>query len=102
MLSLADKGVIWGFDGKFMPGEPISRQDAAVIIERMMSYKGYKMLGSAEFEDMEEVSDYAKNSVPMLGGAKIIKGFKNRFEPLKNAARAEAAAILFNILANYF
>lgn len=39
---------------------------------------------------------------PCLEAQKIIKGFKNRFEPLKNAARAEAAAILFNILANYF
>lgn len=101
VLSLADKGIILGFDGKFMPDEPISRQDAAVIIERMMSYKGYKMLGSAEFEDMDEVSDYAKNSVSVLGGAKIIKGYENRFEPLKNATRAEAAAILFNILENY-
>lgn len=102
MLSLADKGIVSGYDGKFMPDEPVLSQEAAVITERMINYKGYKISGSAEFEDMDEISDYAKNSVSVLGGAKIIKGFENRFEPLKNAARAEVAAILFNILANYF
>ena len=94
----AEKGLITGFAGKFMPESPITRQDAAVILHRVFTYKNILFDGSETFSDNENIADYAAESVSILAANDIIKGYNNRFEPLNNLTRAEAGVLIFRMV----
>ncbi len=95
----AEKGIINGYDGKFNPNDPITRQEMAVIAVRYADkVEGYTLPALAEaltFADDTEISGYAKASVSIMQRAGIISGKGgNRFAPADNATRAEAAKII--------
>lgn len=76
----------------FEPESRISRQDAAVIINRV---KGYSSVRDGNFADSEQISPYAQNAVAALANANIIKGYEdNCFRPNAFVTRAECAAML--------
>ena len=73
----------------------ITREDMAVIIANALEIKGE----TAEFKDETEISDYAKSAVGGLYINGIIKGYEDgRFMPKENAARAEAAVLIYNCI----
>ena len=81
----------------------ITRQDMAVIICRALTERGVIDAESGakgeEFADDSEVSDYAKDAVYLLRGANILNGRgDNRFDPTEFVTRAEAAAVIYNLL----
>ncbi len=88
-------GIISGVGGgRFAPDESISRQDACVIINRIMNNKG---TGILSFLDNEEISDYAKEAISALFEAGIIKGVGyNRFAPNDFIDRQSAAVLINN------
>lgn len=88
-------GLVNGYDDYFRPEENISRQDAAVIILRSLNYEKISLTERSIFEDMDSISDYAKESVAYLAGAGIITGDNNNFRPNSLLTRAEAAAIIY-------
>ncbi len=84
----------------FGAGYDISRQDMAVMIYNALVNNGYAFnKGQKEFADSPDISDYAKTAVEALAADGIINGVgDNRFEPHKNATRAEAAVMINNVL----
>ncbi len=97
-----EAGLIVGRDdGSYGVGQPITRQDMAVMVHRLLA-KLIKMDRvtdmSKEYDDMAEVSGYAANSVKILLNAGIMQGDNNKFHPTNNATRAEAAQLIFNII----
>ena len=89
--------IIKGSDNKFMPNNNITREDAAVIIYRLVSSR----LSSkkASFSDDYLVSDYAKDAVASLAGHLVINGMGDgNFNPKGTLTRAEAAQLLFNAI----
>ena len=90
-------GIIKGIDGnRFGVGEPISRQDAAVILHRcMMSEAGISSDYTA-FSDGADISAYARESVAALYGLGIISGYDDgTFRPMHSITRAEAAKLIY-------
>jgi hypothetical protein len=91
-------GIITGTSASlFGVGQPISRQDMAVIILRAAKPLG---LDGSEiypgFDDEWQIADYAKDAVAVLAGAKIINGKGgNLFDPAANATRAESAHLVY-------
>ncbi len=91
-------GIINGMpDGSFAPENPITRQDAAVMIYRAFA------IGPAEeisgFDDAGYIADYAEAAVAALSENGIINGRENNmFAPLDNTTRAEAAVIIHRAL----
>ena len=82
-------------NGSFGADLNITREDMAVIIANAMEIKGE----TAEFKDETEISDYAKSAVGGLYINGIIKGYEDgRFMPKENAARAEAAVLIYNCI----
>lgn len=98
VLSLSEKGIVTGYDGSFNPDAFISRQDAAVIAWRALEYQGRTAEARGSFDDFEEISGYAKEAVAKLAGLHVINGYEGRFAPMDNTTRAEAAAILRNVM----
>ena len=92
-------GIIKGADGKFNPQSVITRQDAALMIHRVLSLMGKSVQGSKEFSDSENISDYAKDAVLSLASEGYINGVGDgTFAPLSNLTRAQAAQIIYNVV----
>lgn len=91
-------GMVTGDENRrFMPGEPVTRQDAAVILYRCMG--GAAEAGKVTFSDSGDISDYAGEAVGSLAAAGLVKGTgRNRFAPLECATRAQAAVMISNVL----
>ena len=95
-------GVVNGIgNNKFGVGQKISRQDAAVMIQRAAKAKGITLggEGNLSFKDAKDIADYAKASVSELSNAKIINGFTDgTFKPNNSITRAETAKIVYSVI----
>ena len=83
----------------FGAGQPITRQEMAVIADRASYVAGVGLTESAEktvFADGAEIDDYAAEAVEKLQRAKILNGDENgRFNPHGAATRAETAKVIY-------
>ncbi len=95
VAAAAKAGIVKGSDGKFNPNLYITRQDAAVMLARVLEYKGVAMDTKAiDFNDSAKIAEYAKNSVNGMANLGIISGYNGGFAPVDNTTRAQAAALL--------
>lgn len=90
-------------NAEFGVGMPVTRQDMAVILKRAVDKDNavelYTVDDNFKFTDIDNVSDYAKETVSALGRAKTINGYGDgSFMPFENATRAEAVQMIFNML----
>jgi len=101
IASAVQKGVLKGVgENRFGTGQPISREDIAVILVRIAEAKGF-IVESAEpeFADVDNISAYAREAVGKLKAQGIIHGYgDNTFRGKANATRAEAAQIIFGLM----
>ena len=88
-------------DGTFQPGSVISREDAAVMLYRYLTYRQNELtpVETATAEDAELVSDYAAAAVSSLWNAGIFVGSDGSFHPKASLTRAEAAVLAGRIAA---
>lgn len=96
IMTAYEKGLINGLsDGVFGAGVNITRQDAAVIMARILDMNNVKSGAGTSFNDAATVSDYAKDAVAKVSANKIFGGDdKNNFNPASPLTRAEACAII--------
>lgn len=87
-------------NGKFGVGENITRQDMAVMLYNALIYKNADIASKEpNFDDMADVSEYAKQAVNALYGMNAINGVSETlFEPLGFATRAQAAKVVYIVL----
>ncbi len=94
----AKTGIVKGNgSGMFFPQDNITRQDLAVMLYRYAEYRGMDLSAAAEltFADAGAVSGYAMEAMEWACGSALIQGKgANQLDPLGQATRAEAAAIL--------
>ena len=91
-----ENGIIKGMsENTFEPLRSISRQDASVMINKILNLQN---TSEEIFGDDESIADYAKASVYALKENGIIQGFDGNFNPLNNLTRAEAAVLITNLL----
>ncbi len=81
-------------------GSNISRQDMAVLIERVLSYKNIEVAKEEvePFADTTSVADYAKDAVANMKSIGLIQGYNNMYNPKDNLTRAEAATVIASLL----
>ena len=86
-------------DTEFGYGQNITREDLCVMIERTLKAGDLTVSESKDtnitFDDDEQMSDYAWESVYYLAGAGIVSGDGKNFNPKAYATRAEAAKIIY-------
>lgn len=102
IMTAYEKGLISGIsDNKFGIGQNISRQDAAVILSRVLNSKGIAVapIGAVSFVDTNDIADYAKEAVSTVSAAKIFGGDeKGQFNPKAGLTRAETCAIICRLI----
>lgn len=92
----AGKGYVTGAGGNwFLPDEPITRQDAAVILCRIFEIDITAGLELSSFTDSMQIADYALGSIAALTTRGILNGTDDRAaKPLASLTRAEAVVLL--------
>ena len=89
-------------DGSFGVGKTITREDMAVLAYRILEHTGMSLDSVNEkivFDDENEISAYALESVGAMQEAGIINGTgDNMFSPKGGATRAMAAKIIYELL----
>ena len=89
--------------GNFGAGKPLSREDAAVFVNRAVEALG-KVLPQtaeeAEFAYTSDIAEYAKESVLTMQTSGIMNGIDGgKFSPKDVCTRAMAAKIIYGLLA---
>ncbi|MGG1519352.1 S-layer homology domain-containing protein [Paenibacillus oryzisoli] len=90
-------------DHAFEPEKTITRQDMMVLTARALRLTG-KLEGSASssaldgFADHAEVAAYVADDLAALAAAGLVQGGAGRLHPSAQAARAEAAVLLYRML----
>ncbi|MBQ6937656.1 MAG: S-layer homology domain-containing protein [Clostridia bacterium] len=98
VYAASDYGIINGVsEDSFGPNNGITREDAAVILYRVLSKKGVTFNESLGFNDNAQISDYAKTAVGSLTAGEIIKGDNGLFRPKDSLSRAETVTMLSRI-----
>lgn len=99
VINLANAGIISGVgDGLFASDSNITRQDIAVILDRMIEKYGYeipRLTQTETFADESDIADYAKNAMYRLQCYGILTGYEQKALPRAFATRAEAAALIY-------
>ena len=95
----SENGIVSGYGDTFGVGEPITREQFAVMLYRYAQYKGYDTtqggMAVREFSDYENISDYAKTALAWAVNAGIMHGMGDgTLAPQGQATRAEAATML--------
>ncbi len=102
----SENGIVCGVsDVLFAPNEKITREQTATVLYRYAKFKsiniaaGESLIG--KFDDCEDVSEYALESVEWAVGAELIKGMgNNTIAPQNGATRAEIAEMLMRFCKN--
>lgn len=96
----AKLGLIYGDGGNFGTGDEITRQDAVVILKRIVDIKGsLSSDGECILSDMDDVSEYAKEAIRVFAKAGVVSGDENRrVNPKMSITRAEAARLIRGII----
>ena len=98
----ADNKIVGGYDdGTFRPDAPVSREEAAVIVDRYVKKYNLSLTrvgGMFEFADQDTVQDWAADSLSIMRNTGLMLGDDNRnFNPQSSITRAEAAAVIMRL-----
>lgn len=91
-------GYIEGYEGAVRPNAPISRQETAIIIFRLMKFEAPSQVALPQFSDSDQIAAWSRAEVTAAVHAGVMKGYPDgRFAPAKALTRAEAVALLDNL-----
>lgn len=93
-------GYIKGYeeDNTFRPDEKITREEAAVIVSRLVSVGGEAQASS--FADQDKVAEWSRKAVTVAASKGIMKGYEDgSFRPASPITRAEAIAVFGRAMA---
>ena len=83
---------------QFAPTDYITREQAAIIIVRILNIKGNES-GADVFIDRNQISRWSKEYVGIASELQLIKGYEdNSFKPQNNIKRSETVTLLDRVL----
>lgn len=97
MVKLNKAGVLNGIDGKALPNQTITRQEAAVLIVGAFQTKDSQ--NPVTFNDSDKIAEWAKDSVQKLVSVSVISGRPDgSFNPQESLTRAEAVTLFDRLI----
>ena len=94
-------------NNRFLPQEPITREDMIVLAERMLRVVKQMTTDSNEeqlsqFKDHTKIADYAVQSVAVMVKMGLVQGVGGAIDPKETTNRAQAAVLMYNIYTNLY
>ncbi len=100
IATAVNRGIVKGYDdGKFWPNKVITRAEMAVIIDRALNLPDSEK--PSAYKDARAIPLWAVQSIRDTKVSGLMKGSDNMFRPQDMANRAEATAVMENVL-NYY
>lgn len=97
ILKLNTAGILKGSDGKALPDNKITRQEAALLIAGAFKIGAGK--SATTFKDNDKIAGWAKDAVQGLVSKSVISGNPDgTFKPTGNLTRAEAVTLFDNLI----
>ncbi len=93
----SDNDIVAGSNGRFMPNDPITREQICTILVTYAKYKKITLAAkqpAVTFKDAKKISSWAKKAVTTCQRAGLVSGSNGNFNPQGKATRAEVAQIL--------
>jgi hypothetical protein len=89
-------GYIMGYtDHTVHVHDPVSRQEAAVIIARLLNVHTSSTSGKNDYSDAENIASWSKNAIEAVTNKGIMEGYDDHtFRPDQAITRAEAVVVL--------
>ncbi|MDR0930808.1 MAG: S-layer homology domain-containing protein [Clostridiales bacterium] len=82
----------------FKPEQALTREEMITLLYNTLNkFELIETTNELTFDDVDEISDWAKTPISSLTSAKLINGFENKITPLENAERAHAAKIMDSV-----
>lgn len=100
MAKAVAMGTFKGTGRKLNPEEPISRQEAFVVIARALNLEGIQWR-PGEIRDLNQVSTWARGGVFALLYEDYISGSNGKINPKGQITRAEFAQLMDNVIKKY-
>lgn len=95
-------GIMLGSDGKAQPNDPITREQAIVMLGRALGIKPMENADLSGYTDADTVSDWAKGYVAAMAEAGIVKGTSvTTVSPKASIDRAATVTILDRAIGTY-
>mgnify|MGYP000034646835 FL=1 len=104
VLWAVQEGVLAGSDGAVRPGDPITREQLAVMFWRYAQYMKYDVSVGEDtnilsYADAGQVGEYAVSAFQWATGSGVIGGMDGKLAPSATASRAQLAAMLLRLQA---
>ena len=102
-------GIVGGYeDNTFRANKKITRQEAMVMLSRAMKIAGMEVELEVDavneeiiqFEDAEEIANWAKNGAAICIKNNIFSGSEGRITPKANITRGQTAVVVYRLLVN--
>src|SRR6056297_1405265 len=93
-------GTFQGSNNKLNPTDPITRQEAFIVIARALKLKNTEKELTG-YNDLDQISSWAKEEVQSLIQNGYVKGSNGKINPKGNITRAEFAQLMDNIIKHY-
>ncbi|MBE7030423.1 MAG: S-layer homology domain-containing protein [Ruminococcaceae bacterium] len=92
-------GIVNGVGDSFNPNGAITREDACVIVYRLLTKHGALTDAKAQFADNSQFADYAADAISVLAGNGVVNGVgDNRFDAKASINRASCAVLILNCM----
>ncbi|MFC7678555.1 S-layer homology domain-containing protein, partial [Paenibacillus sp. GCM10028914] len=89
-------GYVTGYENQTIrPGAPVTRQEAAVIVSKILGVNPIDSGILNQFTDAEQIASWGKSGITVAIENEVMKGYPNRtFSPTKSLTRAEAVSLI--------
>lgn len=87
-----------GTTATFQPNRSVTRQEAALMIARLIRSSGTSGEAATSFTDADEIADWALEAVTTVNRYGFMKGENNYFHPASSLTREETAVMLKRLL----
>jgi hypothetical protein len=96
-------GMVKGYNDSFAPGDPVTREELAVILVNALGKQDEARADNNNKTDDSSISSWARGAVAVAVKYDLIRGYQDAdgsysFRPQGNATRAEACAMINNFL----
>jgi exopolysaccharide biosynthesis protein len=105
VYAMVNKDIISGRKGLeekvfFSPRVTLTRAEAITILSRVLNLNE---LSESRFADDSDIPDWAREAVYMMSKSGFVTGYEdNTIRPMASVTRAEAAAMIYNIISKNF